>query len=217
MPTADAQMRQLADALPPGSLRHDVISSARRFKSTWVELGRLLIQVRDEARYEEWGFGSFEAYCLKELHIRKPTALKLTRGYAFLDKHEPEEVRRPEIAQRAPAFEVVEVLADAEERGQLSADEYQSIRASIWDEERPTATLKRELVEKFPKPPPPPPPEGLYLKRLAQTARRLANELAAARGIPSTLADRAGALAQEVEGLLGQVDSGDEGPVPLDS
>jgi hypothetical protein len=216
MPTADAQMRQLADALPPGSLRHDVLTSARRFKSTWVELGRLMIQVRDEARYEEWGFASFEAYCLKELHIRKPTALKLTRSYAFLDKHEPEQVRQPQLAERAPAFEVVEVLADAEERGQLSADEYQSIRASIWDEERPTAAIKRELVEKFPKPPPPPPPEGLLLKRLAQAARRLANELAAARGIPSTLADRAGDLAQEVEGLLGSPDAEADGPEPLD-
>lgn len=203
MPTADVQMRQLADTLPAGSLRHEVLTSARRFKSTWVELGRLLVQVRDDGSFEGWGFSSFEAYCLKELHIRKATALKLTRGFSFLDSHEPELVRAPEAAQRAPAFEVVEVLAEAQERGQLSADEYASIRESIWNPDRPAAALKREFTERFPKPPPPEPSEDVLLKRLAQSARRLARELAAARGIPSAVIERAGALAEDVEELLG--------------
>ena len=65
---------------PPGTFRHTVLLAAKRFKSTWAELGKLLVQVRDEAKFEEWGYASFEAYCLKELHIQKQTALKLTRS-----------------------------------------------------------------------------------------------------------------------------------------
>ncbi|HLT30115.1 MAG TPA: hypothetical protein VK013_08725 [Myxococcaceae bacterium] len=206
MSTAEAQMRQLAESLPTGTLRHEVLTSARRFKTTWVELGRLLIQVRDQASYEAWGFSSFEAYCLKELHIRKATALKLTRSFSFLDRHEPEQVRDPVSQERAPAFEVVEVLADAEERGQLSADEYASIRDSIWDPDRPPTAVKRELTERFPKPPPPPLPEDLQLKRLAQAARKLARELSEVQGVPPAVAERAGALAEDVEELMASLE-----------
>lgn len=201
MTQADVEMRDLADTLPPGSLRHIVLSAARRFKSTWVELGKLLVQVRDEGKYEEWGYKDFEAYCLKELHIRKNTVLKLTRSFSFLDRHEPDEVKREDLPQRAPAFEVVEVLADAEERGQLTPDEYRSLRESIWNPDKPTAELRREFSERFPKPPPAPPAESLQLRKLASAARKLASELNGARAVPRAIAERAAALADDVEEL----------------
>ncbi|MGQ0507159.1 MAG: hypothetical protein ACT4TC_17765, partial [Myxococcaceae bacterium] len=128
-----------ASQVSPGSFRHTVLLAAKRFKATWVELGRMLVRVRDEGSFQEWGYDSFETYCLKELHIRKQTALKLTRSFSFLKKHEPKELASEDIVERAPAFEVVEVLADAEERGQLSAEEYRSVRDSIWNQERPIA------------------------------------------------------------------------------
>jgi hypothetical protein len=201
MTQTDAEMRDIAASLPPGSLRHTVLTSARRFKSSWAELGKLLVQVRDEAKYEEWGYQTFEAYCAKELHIRKATALKLTRSFSFLDRHEPEEARSEEVVQRAPAFEVVEVLADAEERGQLTPDEYKSLRESIWNPDKPAAELKREFSERFPKPPPAPPVEGMQLRGFAKTARKLSGELNGSRLVPSDIAERAAALAEDLEEL----------------
>ncbi len=189
-------------AIEPGSFRHAVLQSARRFKSTWVDLGKLLVKVRDEGLFQTWGFESFEQYCWKELHIRKQTALKLTRSFSFLAKHEPKAVANEDIATQAPAFEVVEVLANAEERGQLSASEYRSIRDSIWNPERPASELKREFVERFPA------PEGATrgsgLRRLAGLARKLAHELSASKDVPKAIAERAAALAEDMEGLLQQ-------------
>lgn len=201
---AEAALAQKAREVDPGSLRHTVLLAARRFKSTWVELGKLLIKVRDEALFEQWGYESFEAYCLKELHIRKQTALKLTRSFSFLAKHEPKAMAREDIAETAPAFEVVEVLAGADERGQLSSDEYRSIRESIWNPDRPVSELKREFTEKFPRPAPEPPGEGVQLRRLASFARKLANELAASRHVPRAISERASALADDVEELAEQ-------------
>lgn len=192
---------QRAHDAAPGSMRQTVLFAAKKFKSSWAELGKLLVQVRDQALFEQWGFPSFEAYCLKELHIRKATADKLTRSFSFLQRHEPQEIEHEEFPQRAPAFEVVEVLADAESRGQLTPSEYKSVRDSIWNAERPVAELKRELVERFPKPPPEPPPDDLQLRRLAAAARKLANDLAASSRVPSAISDRASALADDVEEL----------------
>jgi len=206
---AEVDIQKKAQSVPPGTFRHTVLVSAKRFKSTWAELGKLLVQVRDEAKYEEWGYPSFEAYCLKELHIKKQTALKLTRSFSFLAKHEPPEaVKEEDFPQRAPAFEVVEVLADAADRGQLSPSEYRSLRDSIWNPEKSPTELKREFTERFPRPPPEPPPENVQLRRLAQTARKLASELSGTRKVPSAVAERAAALADDIEELASNVTNG---------
>lgn len=197
---------RVAPDIAVGSFRHTVLSASKRFKSTWVELGKLLVQVRDGAKYEEWGYSSFETYCSKELHIRKATADKLVRSFSFLARHEPRLHEADEdVVRAAPAFEVVEVLADAEERGQLSANEYKSIRDSIWNPESQVSALKRDLVERFPKPPPPPAPDELMLRRLAQTARKLAADLSGCRSVPRAVAERAAALAGDVEQLASSV------------
>jgi hypothetical protein len=201
MTTAAEALAEKAAQVAPGSFRHTVLQAARRFKATWAELGKLLVQVRNEALFEEWGYDTFEGYCLKELHIRRQTAEKLVRSFSFLARREPEEVERTDFTERAPAWEVVEVLADADERGELSAKEYKDVRESIWNAERPVAELRRELLDRFPKPAPAPPPDSLQLRRLAGLARKLAAELAASRRVPKAVAERAAALAGDIEEL----------------
>ena len=199
MPSAALETK--AQDVKVGSFRHAVLSAARKFKATWVELGKLLVEVRDGAKFEEWGFPSFETYCWQELHIRKSTALKLTRSFSFLAKHEPKEVANDNLWEKAPAFEVVDVLAGAEDRGQLSADEYRKIRDTIWDQAKPTSELRRELGERFPSPPREPSGDTDALRRLAAAARRLARDLGAHRKVPRAVVERAAALAEDVEAL----------------
>ena len=91
------------------AFRDEVLQAARAFKASWTGLARVLTRVRDQALWRSWGFSSFEVYCSKELRIRKATALKLTRSWTFLERHE--RGWRPDSADAkpAPAFEVVEV------------------------------------------------------------------------------------------------------------
>ncbi len=179
-------------------LRSTVAAAARRFKSSWFELGRLLVQVRSTSAWQRWGFETFEAYCTGELHIRRATAEKLLRSYGFLQRHEHEELGSPE---RAPAFEVVTVLADAEERGQLTERDYARVRDAIWDPKRPPAELRRELTERFPIPARPL-DASAQLRRFALTARRLATELRASSRVPAAAKRTAEALADELEALV---------------
>src|SRR5262249_42726970 len=104
-------------------------------------------------------------------------------------------------ARAAPAFEVVEVLAEAEERGTLGAEEYRSIRDSIWNPDRPVAEVRREMLDRFPRPAPEPTPTEQRLRQLARTARRLAEDLHACRGVPASVRTQADPLAGHVEAL----------------
>jgi hypothetical protein len=205
---AEVSIAEKLRETPPGSLRHSLLDAARRFKASWVELGKLLVEVRDGALFAEWGFATFDQYCAKELHIRKSTAEKLVRSFSFLARHEPKAVANDDLARTAPAFEVVEVLAGAEERGQLDAAEYRAIRRSIWESEKPVAELRREVSERFPRPPPPPRTEDAQMGRLAHLARKLAADLKSSRAVPRAVAERAAALAEDVEELASQARKG---------
>lgn len=207
---AQAAVARRIEEVEPGSFRQQVLLAAQKFKNSWVELGALLVKVRSQGLYEQWGFATFEAYCSSELRIKKQTALKLTNSYAFLARHERAMVERPPeqdaVEEDAPpkplpSFEVISVLAGAEERGQLGEQDYQSLRDQIWNEERPAAAIARELAQRFPAPKPPPPPVDLMLKRLAHQARKLASDLKACSKVPEAVAERAAALAEDVEEL----------------
>jgi hypothetical protein len=205
----EAVLARKANEVEPGSLRHQVLLSARKFKSSWVELGAMLVKVRAQSAFEQWGFASFEEYCSKELRIKRATALKLTTSYSFLSRHEkgllPREVGpdspASEKAREVPAFEVVSVLAGAEERGQLSEADYRSLRESIWSDETPAPQLARELSERFPPPPRPAPPAERVVRRLAQMARRFAGEVRSCKKVPEAVCQRAEALADDLEEL----------------
>ena len=201
MNSAEAAIAEKAKEVPAGSFRHTVLLAARRFKASWVELGKLLVQVRNDASFTEWGYETFDAYCMKELRIRKATADKLTRSFGFLEKHEPRARAADDIAETAPAFEVVEVLAQAEDRGQLSAQEYRSIRDSIWNPEKPVSELRREFQDRWPAPEPEKGGGGDNLKRLSALANRLSAELKAEKKVPRAIVERAEALAEDVAEL----------------
>jgi hypothetical protein len=69
------------------AFREEVLRAARAFKASWTGLAKVLTGCATR-RCGKAGVSSFELYCSKELRIRKATALKLTRSWSFLDRHE---------------------------------------------------------------------------------------------------------------------------------
>jgi hypothetical protein len=192
-----------AEDLPEGSMRRRVLEGARRFKAAWVELGRLLSEVRREELWKEWGHPSFERYCTRELFIRAATAEKLTVSYGFLERHEPE-LARARGEPKALPFEVVEVLSRAEAAGRLSHAGWRELRDEVLERPPTAAGMARTLTEKFGPPPPAPAPrKAERLERLSALARRLAAACEGDPAVPAALARRAADLAGELDKLGG--------------
>ncbi|MFL5300802.1 MAG: hypothetical protein ACJ79R_10730, partial [Anaeromyxobacteraceae bacterium] len=160
MTAAAEKIESHLEQLPEGTLRRRVLECARQFKSSWVELGRMLSEVKRDALWREWGFKSFDAYCGKELFIRKATAEKLTMSYGFIERHEPAVARggREAEARPAPSFEVIEVLSRAEAAGRLPEDGWREMRDDIFERPPTPSALSRQLSERYgPEPRPEPP------------------------------------------------------------
>lgn len=199
---AAEKIQERLEELPEGSLRRKVLESARRFKSSWLELGRMLSEVRRDGLWREWGYKSFDAYCAKELFIRKQTADKLTMSYGFIERHEPA-LARGEGPRPAPSFEVIEVLSRAEAAGRLPEDGWRELREELVERPPTPTALNRQLSERYGAPPrPEPPDEGERLRKLAALAHRLAAACAGESGVPKAVVERAQALAEDLDELI---------------
>jgi hypothetical protein len=193
------------EELPEGSPRRRILEAARRYKASWVELARLLVQVKRDESWREWGHPSFDRYCTGELFIRKQTAEKLLASFGFLERHEPA-LARPRGEPRAPAFEVIEVLSRAEAAGRLSETGWQELREEVLEQSPTAARVNKRLSERFgPPAPPPAPPRGERLARLAAAARRVAEQCRGERSLPPALVERAASLAKDLEELADDV------------
>lgn len=203
MTAAAEKLAARAEDLPEGSVRRRVLEGARRFKAAWVDFGRLLSEVKREGLWREWGYPTFERYCTKELFIRPGTAEKLTVSYGFLERHEPE-LARARGEQKAPPFEVIEVLSRAEAAGRLSQAGWRELRDEVLERPPTPAAMNRKLAERFGPPPPAPAPrKGERLEKLAALARRLADACRDESGVPRAVSERAASLAGELEALAG--------------
>jgi hypothetical protein len=191
-----------AEDLPEGSMRRRVLDGARRFKAAWVEFGRLLAEVKRTEAWREWGHPSFERYCGSELFIRPATADKLTASFGFLERHEPAIARERE-GNKAPPFEVIEVLSRAEASGRLSDAGWRELRDEVLERPPSPAAMSRTLAERFgPAPAAPAPTKVERLEKLAAQARRLAEACRGESAVPRAVAERAGALAEDLDDLL---------------
>jgi hypothetical protein len=149
---AELAIENLMNNLEPGTPRFQVLDSAKRFKSSWVELGERLIAVNEQKLYREWGYVTFEEYCSKEVRIKKPTALKLTRAYRFLEKEEPQLLAKREELKPLPDYRSVDLLCKAREEG-LSEEPYHDLRTAVLEEERSHPTILKRYRDVAPQPP----------------------------------------------------------------
>jgi len=196
-----SRLQERIDELPEGSFRRKVLESARRFKTSWVELGRLLSQVRSEESYRAWGHESFHAYCAAELFLTRATADKLTVSYGFLERREPELLGSRD-GRTAPPFEVIEVLSRAEAAGRLDDEAWDELRQGVLEGEAGRAEVAKRLAARFgPEPGPKPPERAERLRRLGALARRLSEACEEEREVPPALRRHAKELADALERL----------------
>jgi hypothetical protein len=177
--------------------RVELLSCARAFKASWVELGEALARVRSDESWRRWGHDSFDDYVREELHVKPETAAKMCGSFGFLQKHAPEVLERDGVSAPIPAYQAVDFLARAFETTSCPKETREEIRHAVLDEGLPAATVARKFKEAvFPT------DAGAKQDRargqLLATARRLAQLLAEVPDLPQ-------GLAQQIEEQIGRL------------
>ena len=180
-------IEQLMRELDPTTPRYQVLAVAKQFKSSWAELGEQLLNVKNQADFQNWGYESFEDYCAKEIRIRKETARKLTMAYRYLEQEEPAMLSAERRLQPLPDYRAVDLLRQAREEQQFSDEEYDQLRNSVIEEERSLPTVQKQFrdVANIRNPPEIDPLK--QIRSVLTTARRLDGQLEELTGLAPEL------------------------------
>lgn len=205
--SGERHIENIMEQLEPGSDRYVVLDKAKQFKSSWVELGEKLLLVSNKGRYREWGYNSFEEYCVQEIRIKRGTAEKLTLAYRFMEKEEPQLLSTREELKPLPDYRSVDLLRKAKEEKGFTDAEYGDLRKSIVEEERshPTVLKKFKEVAALREEPNPLAP----VKASLAAARRLESAL---RGLDEPPAAYLPQLAELISHLAAQLEAMGEDP-----
>ena len=145
--SSERHIENIMQRLEPGSDRYEVLDKAKRFKSSWVELGEKLLQVSSKGHFREWGYQSFEEYCVQEIRIKRGTAEKLTTAYRFMEKEEPQLLSAREELKPLPDYRSIDLLRKAKEEKGFSEEQYGELRKSVVEEERSHPTVLKKYKE----------------------------------------------------------------------
>ena len=132
------------------SLRYHILESARNFKSSWIALGQALYTVWKDKLYKDWGYGDFDIYTVREIGIRKQTAMKLLRSYYFLEKEEPQYLKTEESPAEGvaalPSFEAVDVLRQAKNKKEIDPRDYNNLKKDIFERGKDFREARKDLT-----------------------------------------------------------------------
>ena len=143
-------LEQKMSGIDSESIRGQILANAKGFKTSWINLGQALYTVWKDKLYKGWGYDTFEAYTAKEIGIRKQTAIKLLRSYSFLEKEDPLYLKKDynEEAEAAtvPTYQSVDVLRLANNKKDLSKEEYASMKKGVLDMGKDALSAKKDLT-----------------------------------------------------------------------
>ena len=143
-------MQEFNPTMTGDSVRDHTLDCAKKFKTSWVELGRSLYSVYRDKLYKTWGYGTFDAYAAKEINIRKVTALKLLRSYFFLEKEEPQYLKEEYVdetdAASIPSYESVDVLRLAKNKKTLDSHDYENLKKNVFGKGKDAGEMRKDLT-----------------------------------------------------------------------
>ncbi|HVH47209.1 MAG TPA: hypothetical protein VM925_32950 [Labilithrix sp.] len=185
--------------------RASVLRLTRRFKSSWVELGEALAEVKRNKTWERWGYESFDAYAKTELKLRADTVEKLTGSYMFLHKRAPEVLQRDPL-EALPTYQAIDYLRRVEEKAAaddtIPKETVVDVRKQILDDGVPVAKVAR-LYNDTLFPVSENDKRESNKKSLKSTATKLRELLADTNAVPKHLASRVGESLDELLASLG--------------
>ena len=192
-----------------GSLRYKILSSAKSFKTSWIDLGQALYSVWKDKLFKDWGFLTFDAYTSKEIGVRKNTALKLLKTYYFLEKEEPQLINKGYVETRdaveVPSYESVDLLRLAKKKQMLDEDDYKRFRRDVFEKGRDVREIKKDLTSLIKQREELEPEEArkkkreATIKRLLTTLRSLRAEIEVTKVLPIDVLKQTKMLINRIE------------------
>ncbi len=195
-------------SFPADSLRFQVLTALRQFRASWLELGRLLIDVAYGGDYKEWGFDDFEVWTARELGLKKPTVRKLMVSYNYMKKYEAGRLSDAEMNEATadiPDFQTVEMLDRVRQSEDIEPEEADELHRRAFEAASPDdeKELRKEISKRL-KPPRADDIETarrVEMAQLVRASRTLRRCISLTSEVPGGLRERIEQALTELEAL----------------
>ena len=131
-------------------LRNETVEFAKKFKTSWLNLGRHLYAIYQDKLFYGWGYNKFEDYTEQELGLKKSLCSKLLRAYLFIEQDEPvyldENYIKDNEPVKVPGYDAVDVLRMAKGKRELTKDDYSYLRGIVFDKGKDVGEVRKELT-----------------------------------------------------------------------
>ena len=201
------------EGVEEGSIRHRILSSAKNFKTSWIDLGQALYSVWKDKVYKSWGYATFDNYASKEIGIRKETALKLLRSYYFLEREEPDYLNKDNVESKEagviPNYESINVLRLAKNKKELDKSDYLGLRRQVLDMGKDEREVKKDLTALMKQREEISPEEARHkkklfvLRRLLGSMKSMKREIEVSKLLPSSVLKDLDSLVNKIESQIG--------------
>ncbi|MGE3634824.1 MAG: hypothetical protein AB7P00_33295 [Sandaracinaceae bacterium] len=138
------------------SFRMQVVSRARAFKRSWVDMAEALVEVRNRVLHRSWGYETLHGYAQEELNIKRSTCEKLTGSYHAIERHAPHVLGWDGVAQPMPEMDTVDFFArsvepkprrDGEIPDKPAPEVVADLRRALFEDNATIPTLRKRLNE----------------------------------------------------------------------
>jgi len=201
----------LLGELDEHSMRYQALFAVRKFRTSWLELGRHLTEIAYGGDYKQWGFEDFETYVAQELGLKKPTVRKLMVSYQYMQKHANQIVADTDAAgeeqppPHMPDYKTVEVLNNLRARVDVDQQEKDRFHNQAFDASINEDELRKEMRVRMAT------VDGngidsadvvaTELKSVKRAAQALRRKISECRLVPEGMRERLERLLAEIEAL----------------
>lgn len=198
------------DDVDEESIRYRILKSAKNFKTSWIDLGQSLYAAWKDKLFKGWGYSTFDAYTAKEIGIKKPTAMKLLKSYYFLEREEPEQLRKDAdsegSAATAPSYESVNLLRLAKDKKKIDGVEYAALKREVLDSGKDAGEVRKSLAGIIKQRQEIDPEEARELKRAA-VLKRMIGTLKSLKRDAESLKMLPGPVIKDISALIARIES----------
>ncbi|MCM8760867.1 MAG: hypothetical protein NC938_01325 [Candidatus Omnitrophica bacterium] len=195
-------------------VRQRILECAKNFKTSWIDLGQALYSVWKDKLYRQWGYITFGAYAVKEIGIRKTTALKLLKSYYFLEREEPALLERERTAEAdvasLPSYESINVLRLARDNKAIDEADYRALKKEVFEAGKETKDVRKTLSAMIRQRDEMGPEEArrrrkeAVIRRLISTLKSLKAEVDAAKMLPAAVLKDLAGIVTRIESEIGR-------------
>jgi gas vesicle protein len=116
-------------------IRQEALKAFKRYRSGWVGLGKILLQIQCNDKFKEFGHETFNDYCKTELGITLMTAKEMMTAYEYIKNVEPGVLNSLESNPDAyiPDYHTIATLAKAKDTNRIDDDKEDKIRDTLFN------------------------------------------------------------------------------------